>query len=276
MTMLFRLTRDCLLRCLATLWVLLIPLWLSAQGDARRPITRSTMYGWGTSHLYDTYLSPLSYTGSQLRVLRESGRALSGHEGRLSRQILFQGHLALCSNRPETANELAGMVNWNYALHYRFSIIDNRLRLFVGPMWQLHGGFTYNTRNGNNPAQARLYTNLAASFMCQYDIPWQRLPLTLRYQADVPFLGLMFSPRYGQSYYEIFSLGHTGDILHLTSFHNQPTLRHWLTADFRLRRFTLRVGYMADMQQARVSGLRAHDYSHTFLVGLVKKLTMDD
>ena len=40
----------------------------------------------------------------------------------------------------------------------------------------------------------------------------------------------------------------------------------------KFRRFTLRVGYMADMQQARVNGLRSHDYSHSFMVGLVKKL----
>ena len=82
----------------------------------------------------------------------------------------------------------------------------------------------------------------------------------------------MFSPTYGQSYYEIFSLGHTDDIVHFTSLHNQPSLRHWLTADMKFRSFALRLGYMADMQQSRVGALRTHDYSHTFMIGLVKKL----
>lgn len=245
---------------------------LSAQTGREHPIVRTTMYGAGMVNLYDTYLSPLEYRGEQLRVLRESTRMTQWLDGHVSRQTLFQGHLAMADNPAETASELAGMVNWNYALHYNFSLLDGRLTLAAGPMWQLHGGFLYNTRGGNNPAQAKLYTNVAASGMVKYDIPWKRLPLQLRYQLDMPLLGVMFSPQYGQSYYEIFSLGHTDGIVHFTSLHNQPSLRHWLTADMQFRTFTLRVGYMADMQQSRVGGLRTHDYSHSFMVGLVKKL----
>lgn len=245
---------------------------LFAQEHAGRPITRSTMYGAGVVNLYDTYLSPLEYTGVQARVLRESTRMTRWLDGNISRQTLFQGHVGIAHNPAETADELTGMVNWNYALHYNFSLMDGRLHLLAGPMVQVHGGFLYNTRNGNNPAQAKLYANLAASGMAVYHIPWKRMPVTLRYQVDAPLLGLMFSPEYGQSYYEIFSLGHSDGTVHFTSLHNQPSLRHWLTADLRLRPFTLRLGYMADMQQSRVGGLRTHDYSHTFMVGIVKRL----
>ena len=245
---------------------------LSAQTGQRRLITRSTRYGAGVVNLYDTYPAPLEYRGVQTRVLRESTRMTPEMEGRIARQSLFQGYLAMADNPAETASELAGMVNWNYALHYNFSLLDGRLTLGAGPMWQLHGGFLYNTRNGNNPAQAKFYTNVAASGIAQYDIPWKRFPIHLRNQLDVPLLGVMFSPQFGQSYYEIFSLGHTDGILHFTSLHNQPTLRHWLTADMKFHKFTLRLGYMADMQQSRVGGLRTHDYSHSFMVGLVKTL----
>ena len=245
---------------------------LSAQKECNRPIVRSTMYGGGFSNLYDTYLSPVEYTGVQARVLRESSRMTRWFDGNVSRQTIFQGYVGMTENPAGTANELSGMVNWNYALHYNFHLFDGQLRLLAGPMAQLHGGFIYNTRNGNNPAQAKFYANLAASGMAIYHIPWKRVPITLRYQLDAPLLGLMFSPTYGQSYYEIFSLGHTDGIIHFTSLHNQPSLRHWLTTDMKFRSFTLRLGYMADMQQSRVSGLRTHDYSHTFMVGLVKKL----
>jgi hypothetical protein len=98
--------------------------------------------------------------------------------------------------------------------------------------------------------------------------------MEVRYQLDVPFMGVMFSPQYGQSYYEIFSLGHAGGTVCFTSFHNQPTWRHWLTADMKFQKFTLRVGYMADMQQARANGLRSHDYSHSFMLGLVHKFVI--
>ena len=120
---------------------------------------------------------------------------------------------------------------------------------------------------------AAVDANLAASCVVQYDIPCKRLPTTLRYQVDSPLLGVMFSPQYGQSYYEIFSLGHSEGTLLLTSLHRQPSLRHWLTADMQFRPFTLRMGYMADMQQSRVNGLRSHDYSHSFLIGFVREFT---
>lgn len=244
----------------------------TADEDTARPIVRSTMYGVGSINLYDTYLSPVEYSGAQVRLLRESTRMTRWMEGHVSRQALFQGYLAAAENAAGTNSELAGMANWNYALHYNWYFLGKRLRLSAGPMMQAHGGFTYNTRNGNNPAQARLYANLAASGMAQYHLPWKCCPLTFRYQVDLPFLGVMFSPQYGQSYYEIFSLGHSDGIVHFTSLHNQPSLRHWLTADMKFRRFTLRLGYMADMQQSRVGGLRTHDYSHSFMIGLVKKL----
>lgn len=257
---------------LAVLWQVCLFLPLSAQSLSERPITRSTLYGTGTLNLYDTYLSPVEYSGMQLRLLRESTRQTPWLDGRVSRQVIFQGYLGMAENAAATASELSGMVNWNYALHHRFALFDGRLRLFVGPMVQLHGGFIYNTRGGNNPAQARLYANLAASGMACYHLPFQRLPVSLRYQVDAPLVGVMFSPQYGQSYYEIFSLGHADGVVHFTSLGNQPSLRHWFTVDAQFRRFTLRVGYLADMQQARVGGLRSHDYSHSFLIGLVKTL----
>ena len=42
----------------------------------------------------------------------------------------------------------------------------------------------------------------------------------------------------------------------------------------KFQKFTLRVGYMADMQQARANGLRSHDYSHSFMLGLVHKFVI--
>ena len=257
---------------IVSLWLWLVSVGLCAQ--EARPVIRSTMYGLGAVNLYDTYLSPMEYNGVQVRVLRESSRLTPWMDGKVSRQVMFQGHVATAENRAETASELAGMVNWNYALHYNFRCLDERLRWTIGPMAQIHGGFLYNTRNSNNPAQAKLYANLAASAIVAYSLPWKWLPVEVRYQLDVPFMGEMFSPQYGQAYYEIFSLGHADGTVCFTSFHNQPTWRHWLTADMKFQKFTLRVGYMADMQQARANGLRSHDYSHSFMLGLVHKFVI--
>ena len=46
---------------------------IHAQKDST--ITRSTLYGIGSTNILDTYLSPMEYKGAELRILRENRRA---------------------------------------------------------------------------------------------------------------------------------------------------------------------------------------------------------
>ena len=95
-------------RHLFLVWVLVcmtLPLSAQSRGEGRNyPITRSTMYGLGTMNLYDTYLSPVEYEGVQARVLRESSRTMQWCDEKVSRQVLFQGHVGMAMNRAETSN----------------------------------------------------------------------------------------------------------------------------------------------------------------------------
>ena len=82
----------------------------------------------------------------------------------------------------------------------------------------------------------------------------------------------MFSPHYGQSYYEIFTLGNSDGVIQFTSLHNQPSVRQMLSIDFPVRYAKLRFSYMADLQQSDVNNIKTHTYSHVFMVGFVKDL----
>ncbi len=257
---------------LLLLWLLSHCLSAQAQEDslqAGRYVMRATLYGAGFTNVLDTYLSPMEYTGAEFRVLRESMRMTKLLDGNVSVQSLFQAQVSLTENRAETSNELAGMVNWNYALHYQFRITEN-FKVLAGPLLDLNGGFVYNTRNSNNPAQARAYANLAASGMVIYRFRIGNYPMVARYQANLPLMGVMFSPEYGQSYYEIFSLKNGGKNVLFTSLHNQPSLRQLLTLDFPVRLVKMRFAYLCDIQQAKVNHLKNHTWSHTFLIGFVK------
>ncbi|WP_291529349.1 DUF3316 domain-containing protein [Bacteroides sp. UBA939] len=245
---------------------------LKADSSARtRFVTRATMYGVGYTNVFDTYLSPQEYTGIDFRISRESMRMTKWMNGNLSSQSFFQADVSYTRNHTENNNAFSGLANWNYGLHYHFPITSN-FKLLAGGLIDLNGGFVYNLRNGNNPAQARAYINLDASGMAIWDLRIKNYPLTLRYQVNLPFMGMMFSPHYGQSYYEIFTLGNRDGIINFTSLHNQPSLRQMITADFPVGKVKMRLAYIWDAQQAKVNNIKTHAYSHVFMVGVVKEL----
>lgn len=236
-------------------------------------IVRSVMVGAGKTNVYDTYLSPLEYRGPELRFMHESMRMTRLMGGRVSAQRIVQVNASSTDNISKSGKSYSGMFNWTYALHYQYNV-DDRLKILFGPMLDLNGGFIYNTRNSNNPAQAKVYGSIDASAMAIYKLRIGRYPMTLRYQANIPFMGLMFSPEYGQSYYEIFSLKHSGKNVLFTSFHNAPTVRQMLTLDFPIGKTIMRAGYLCDIQQAKVNNLKSHFYSHNFMIGFVRNFQM--
>ena len=236
-------------------------------------IVRSVMVGAGKTNVYDTYLSPLEYRGPELRFMHESMRMTRLMGGRVSAQRIVQVNASSTDNISKSGKSYSGMFNWTYALHYQYNV-DDRLKILFGPMLDLNGGFIYNTRNSNNPAQAKVYGSIDASAMAIYKLRIGRYPMTLRYQANLPFIGVMFSPEYGQSYYEIFSLKHSGKNVLFTSFHNAPTVRQMLTLDFPIGKTIMRAGYLCDIQQAKVNNLKSHFYSHNFMIGFVRNFQM--
>ena len=243
---------------------------LRADSSARtRFITRATMYGVGFTNVFDTYLSPQEYKGVDFRISRESMRMTKWMNGNVSLQSFFQADLGYTHNRVDNNNMFSGLANWNYGLHYNFPITSN-FKLLAGGLIDLNGGFVYNLRNGNNPAQARAY--LDASGMAIWDLRIKNYPISLRYQVNLPFAGIMFSPNYGQSYYEIFTLGNWNGVINFTSLHNQPSLRQMLTVDFPVGRTKMRLAYLWDAQQSKVNDIKTHTYSHVFMVGFVKEL----
>ncbi|MPN54694.1 hypothetical protein SDC9_202371 [bioreactor metagenome] len=83
-----------------------------------------------------------------------------------------------------------------------------------------------------------------------------------------PFLGVFFSPAYGQSYYEIFSLGNGKGTVRFASFQNQLALRNYFTVDIPLNNLTIRTGYLCDFYRTDVSDITTKIVSHQFMVGV--------
>ena len=250
-----------------------LPTRIQAQDSlqATRHVMRSVMIGAGHNNTFETYLSPLEYEGPEVRFAYETMRMTRLMGGNVSAQNLFQLHASYTENISQTNHTYGGLVNWSYALHYQFRPAKG-LKILFGPMLDLNAGVVYNRRNSNNPAQAKAYGGLGASGMLIWKFRIRNYPMTVRYQANLPLLGVMFSPEFGESYYEIFSLGNGGQNVVFTSLHSNPSLRQLLTLDFPIGNTVMRVGYVCDLQQAKVNNLKSHTYSHDFMIGVVRNL----
>ena len=236
------------------------------------------MLGIGYTDILDTYLSPEKYRGTDLRFISHTRREKDSTC--LVHQLLHEGCIATADNRSGNGGEIGGGYTFAYSLlrKWQMSVGSCHLRLLAGGTAELSVGFLYNTRGSNNPAQARLALQLKPTVAADFDFRLfrrQQRPFTLHYEASAPLCGLMFSPNYGQSYYEIFSRGNYDHNCVPTTIASTPSLRQILTLDFRALHTTWRIGYLGDWRQASVNNLKQHTYTHALVFGIVRRFRIE-
>lgn len=231
---------------------------------------QSTMLGIGGTKVYDSYLSPLIYSGTNFGLIYESMKMTNLCKGNISAQHLLNLELAYTENQSGTAHEYWGSLEYNYGLHYKYSPVKD-LNLFGG--MQIAGlvGGIYNTRNGNNPATGKAHVNLNLSGIATYKFHIKNQPLNVRYQINIPSVGILFSPQYGQSYYEI-GLGVDAPLVYFSSFHNYLSMRNLLSVELPFKSFTLRLSYMNWIYETQVNDLDTRIVSNSFYIGFSRNI----
>ncbi len=261
---------------------MLLAAW-TAQASSVLPASntrQSYQLGVGPTQLLDTYLSQEKFRGTGFTFLSTTERHDSYGKSD-SWHTLIQHQLSLSSvdDRSGSRDELQGdysffigrVHEWQACTWHNY---HNAINLQAGAMINGNLGFIYNTSNSNNPAQARLSLNVmpVVAADCQLNLFKRRL--VTRYELALPLLGVAFSPNYGQSYYEIFSLGNYDHNIVPTTFISAPNFRQQLTVDYQLwKNASLRIGYLGDYQQLQVNNLKSHVLHHRIMVGYVRNLT---
>ncbi len=226
----------------------------------------STQLSIGHLNQLDTYLSQEKYRGPEWRFISDVVRDSKKHP--LTYMLSHEGAFANTHNRADNANCLSGHYDFAYTAMYRWTIND-KVKMYAGLFGNIDLGFAYNTRNSaNNPAQGYASANIGPQVMARYTFRLWNKNMRLTYQARVPLVGLMFSPNYGQSYYEIFNEGNYDHNVVFTSIATFQ-LRHQLSLDIPVaERTALRIGYLGDIRQATPNNLKQHQWSNHVVLGV--------
>ena len=246
----------------------LIGLLLVASVEAT---AQSHLFGAGPSRILDTYLTPEHFSGTGLTYLYIRERQKT--ESRWSTLMEHEADLSTTSDRSESISMLEGSYNFYWGMHYNWRMLDNKLRLQAGGVANANLGVLYGMLASNNPVQARASLNIMPSGIATYDLHIGRARFSLRYEVALPLVGIMFSPNYGQSYYEIFARGNYDHNIVPTTFVSAPTIRQLFSIDWHTgKKWDLRVGYLGNYQQAQVNNLKQHVYTHRVLIGIARSL----
>lgn len=236
-------------------------------GDSARAVggtTRSYLIGLSHTNILDTYISQEKASGPELRYIFNKERRRDS--SRVSFTVMHQAFITSSDTRGNDNSMLSAMYNLKFGWHCNWRPLRG-LRLRAGGVVDATLGGLYNTRNSNNPAQARAAMTLAPAAALVWHFRAGRMPMAIHYEVTSPLIGAAFSPNYGQSYYEIFSQGNYDHNIVCTSPGNALQLFQTLAVDFRLWHTTFTVGYLGDIRQWRANSLKYHQYSHGIVVG---------
>lgn len=262
---------------LTMLFMALSSLHVWAQDN--KEVLHSSMIGVGSSNILDSYLSPYNYTGTDIRIQRETMRMTKLWNGRITNQSFIDINGAINTNRIGNIDEYAGGIRYSQGWYYNFgegNIVNpvehsaSQWNFAAGLAASGYIGVVYIDRNSNNPAQAKADVTVDASAMATYTANIAGHHYLLRYQVSVPFVGVAFSPAYGQGYYEIFTLHNPDHNVIFAHPFNMPSMRHRLTIDIPVKRYILRVGYAVQFNQSTFNHIKYHSYTHDFMLGFSK------
>ena len=236
---------------------------LSAVGQER--VSMFTVDA-GYASVHDSYLTPITYGGMDLALGYEALRSASNDKWFWQVQVGADYNYVENKAKNNELHKLMGDITFGMQRQWR-QLIAHRIDVSVGPMTQLRAGIVYNEVNSNNPVSLRAQWNVGAAAMLSMPTRLGRLPLTLRYQMQLPAAGIFFAPEYDESYYEIY-LGNHKNLAHLGWWGNRFDMTNYVGADLHLGKTTLRIGYRSRLEHWTVNHLKVHDVTHSVVLGI--------
>lgn len=242
---------------------------LSGQADSvhvLRLVTVAYTLEAGSSHIADTYLSPIKYSGWGAGLHYERWQAMKFSPERWVMQLRFGVRAESTLNFAGNARMWFGGIDFSWAMMRRWKVA-NGLTLGAGGKAGLALGALYLERNGNNPVAAKAAVTLDATCYAAYNIKEGRLPVTLTWQPSMPLTGVFFSPDYGELYYEIYLGNHSGLVRYAWPG-SYFRLDNSVMADLHFGATSLRLGYRGCIESTKANNIVSNHFTHSFVFGI--------
>ncbi len=256
-------------KLLATLAAIFCAASASADNSADtivRPVTAAYTLEIGSSHLCDTYLTPLHYSGWATALGYERSQALK------FAPATWTGVLDARLKAGRTLNPAHTAAMWDIDFHIAVSMLrrwqlPGAVSLAIGPCLEGRVGALSLMRNGNNPVSARAAITAGITARATWKTQLGRLPITMFTRPSMPLIGAFFSPDYDELYYEIW-LGNRAGLVHCAWPGSYFHLDNLLGADLHFGATTLRIGYRLDLRSSKVADITTRTTAHTFVLGI--------
>lgn len=245
-----------------------------AQSDSAtvvRPVMSAFTIEAGTSHLADTYLTPLHYDGWHTAIEYSHTQACGFNPEKWIRRLTVRAVVDRAENPARNASMLNGALVARWAPLYRFALFGNYLNVVAGPEIEAGAGVYYLSRNGNNPAAAKGNITVNASASVWKTVTVGRLPVTFMASTSIPCIGAFFAPEYGQLYYEIW-LGDRSGLVRPAWWGNYFAMDNRISADLHLGTTTLRIGYTNTILSSKANDIVTRNITHAVSLGIVSEI----
>lgn len=231
-----------------------------------RPVNAAYEVELGTSHIGDTYLSPLKYSGWHAAFQYERLQAMKFSPDGWRQQLRIAGEFNSGENPARNSTMLYGNVGATWGMLHRWRLPWG-LAVAAGGSAGGNAGCVYNRRNGNNPVSVKADMTVNLTGYVTWQTRLWRLPVMLRWQTTLPVVGAFFSPEYDELYYEIY-LGNRDNLAHFAWPGNFFRWDNLVTADFDVSYAKLRVGFSSRIYSTEVNHLTTRIFSYGFVLGV--------
>ncbi len=201
----------------------------------------SDVFGMSQLQVVDNYLSPSTYAGAAFGFEHATLSLLRADKPQWLKMSSLAGRGAALYNAPRSSSMLFAQGAYRWGINYQYRPMP-QLLVLAGGFAEIDFAFKNVARNVNNPVNVDLSTNVHAMAWAIYRLQVGKRVAKLNLQCNAPFLGAMFVPQQGGTYYEMFSLKNLRNTIHFSSLHNKQGARAAFFVDFDLKRTSWRIG----------------------------------